>query len=116
MSDAASQAGSANGTTQEQQNRDEHVARAKEAGWTNTAFSGTDQYFGDAARYEWRDEYGDVAPEMPELEAILFGQDITAREGEHMENMIIPVTMEGPTRIKPINSVSPSCLYYLHIH
>ncbi|EGP82766.1 unnamed protein product [Zymoseptoria tritici ST99CH_1A5] len=104
MSDAASQAGSANGATQEQQNRDEHVARAKEAGWTNTDFSGTDQYFGDAARYEWRDEYGDVAPRVPELEAILFGQDITAREGDHMENMIIPVTMEGPTRIKPINS------------
>jgi ATP-dependent RNA helicase DDX3X len=116
MSDTGSQAGEANGHAQEQNKRDEHVARAQEAGWTSTAafdevidaqHAGSNgNWYGNAARYEWSGEYGDVGPEVEELERILFASDLITREGDHMENMIIPVKLEGPTRISPINTAS----------
>jgi ATP-dependent RNA helicase DDX3X len=34
-----------------------------------------------AAKYEWKDEYGDVGPEIPELEEELFRSDFINRQG-----------------------------------
>lgn len=39
------------------------------------------QWSSDAARYEWSDEFGDVGPEFPELEAQLFNSDIHVKTG-----------------------------------
>jgi ATP-dependent RNA helicase DDX3X len=36
-----------------------------------------------AAKYEWKDEYGDVGPEIPELEKQLFGNEYITRQGEN---------------------------------
>jgi hypothetical protein len=38
----------------------------------------------NARRYEWKDEYGDVAPRIPELEEELFCDKFRARQGGHM--------------------------------
>lgn len=37
------------------------------------------------ARYEWKDEYGDVGPEIPELEQELFHNEYTSRRGIKFE-------------------------------
>ena len=39
----------------------------------------------NATKYEWKDEYGDVGPGDPELEAVLFGQDTRVTEGKFRE-------------------------------
>ena len=38
-----------------------------------------------ATKYEWKDEYGDVAPRIPELELQLFNHDFINRQGEAMQ-------------------------------
>lgn len=37
----------------------------------------------NAAKYEWKDEYGDVGPAHPELEEMLFGKEDRVTEGKH---------------------------------
>lgn len=94
----------------------EQHQRARDAGWTETtAFDydsfqrqgGDDgKFLGEAAVYEWSGEYGDVAPEVPELEKILFGTEHRTIEGEHRNNIDLEVGVEGPTSVKPIRTVS----------
>ena len=51
--------------------------------------------------------YGDVAPEVPELEKILFGGEFMMRRGEHLHNLTsIDVEIQGPVKVAPIRSVS----------
>lgn len=38
-----------------------------------------------AVKYEWQEEYGDVGPEVSELEAQLFKGDTRTRIGQHLE-------------------------------
>lgn len=38
-----------------------------------------------AAKYEWKDEYGDVGPANPELEKMLFHNEFTNRRGHQFE-------------------------------
>lgn len=93
------------------------LERARGHGWTETvAFdynsyqkSGGDnpyEWYGTAEKYEWKDDYGDVGPEIPELEKILFGNEFITREGAHRNNLDIEVTLEGPEKIAPIKTVS----------
>jgi len=67
-----------------------------------------DQAWGStAARYEWSDEYGDVAPKVPALEQQLFNDTFMMRKGENLQVYnVVNVTVEGPTKIAPIKSVS----------
>ena len=37
-----------------------------------------------AAKYEWNDEYGDVGPPVPALEAELFGSEFRNRQGHKL--------------------------------
>lgn len=37
-----------------------------------------------AARYEWKDDYGDIGPAFPELEKILFGDEDHVRAGPNL--------------------------------
>lgn len=39
----------------------------------------------EAERYEWQEDYGDVGPEVPELEAQLFKGDLRTKIGQHLD-------------------------------
>jgi hypothetical protein len=94
----------------------ELVEKARAAGWNETtAFNyeefqrtgGNDtNWYGSARVYEWKDEYGEVGPEVPELEDILFGGEFVMRQGEHMGALHYNVQQEGPKRIQPVAKVS----------
>lgn len=43
------------------------------------------QWASNAAKYEWKEEYGDIGPRHEELEKMLFHSDLTARAGEMFE-------------------------------
>lgn len=43
------------------------------------------QWAHNAAKYEWREDFGDVAPAMPELEAELFGSELRLKKGIQFE-------------------------------
>lgn len=45
---------------------------------TNSEMSG---WMARAAKYEWKEEYGDIAPHIPELEAELFGSEYRTKKG-----------------------------------
>lgn len=103
--------------TKPQLTKDEFNEKARAAGWTEaTAFNydefqrlgGNDaDWHGAAKSYEWKDEYGDVGPEVPELEKILFGGEFQMRKGEHYHNLAsIEVGLQGPVQIAPVRRVS----------
>ena len=94
-----------------------HRHRARDAGWVETVpvdynvqQSSRDDdhanYLKNSAVYEWDDEYGDVGPEVPELEQDLFGGDFRVHQGQHMDKLQFEVTVEGPDRLQPARSVS----------
>ncbi|KAI7567401.1 DEAD/DEAH box RNA helicase [Hortaea werneckii] len=99
--------------------KDEFVERARAAGWTETTAydyvgfqrtgaSNTD-WHGAARVYEWKDEYGDVAPPIPELEVMLFGGEFQMRRGEHMESFAtstLTIQGNGSGTLNRIDSVS----------
>lgn len=39
----------------------------------------------NAVKYEWKEDYGDVGPEVPELEAQLFKSDSRTRTGQFLD-------------------------------
>jgi hypothetical protein len=91
--------------------------KAQEAGWVGTIpvnynlqqSSREDElaaYAASSAVYEWDDEYGDVGPEVPQLEEQLFNNAFRLRQGKHMSNLQLEVTVEGPDKIHPVRSVS----------
>ena len=41
-----------------------------------------------ASKYEWSDEYGDVGPEVPQLEKQLFGNEMKVKKGQNFEEYI----------------------------
>lgn len=100
---------------------------AREAGWVDTTDvdythqNAAGEWYGSGGKYEWLDDYGDVAPDIPELEMILFGSEHQVRSGEHMEALDAEVRVEGPFAVKPVNNVSNisprpatlTCLYTL---
>ena len=70
-------------------NAEEAGQIARDKGWTDpvpfvyselTSKEHRD-WAGVAARYEWKDEYGDVGPAIPELEDQLFRSDMIPRAG-----------------------------------
>ena len=79
----------------------EAAQRSREAGWVepvkydyetyNAARENLDpsaelpSWAANATKYEWKDEYGDVGPTHPELEAVLFGKDLRVTEGKYRE-------------------------------
>ena len=67
---------------------------ARDKGWTDPVpFEYTEltnsknhlDWAGVAVRYEWKDEYGDVGPPVPELEDQLFHGDLIARPGAKLD-------------------------------
>jgi hypothetical protein len=75
------------------------------AAFTETTSTLNGEWLGDARVYEWQDEYGDVAPRDPELEAQLYNTANHVREGEHRQVLEIEVRVEGPERLQPMRKV-----------
>lgn len=50
-------------------------------GYTNTGDVEGQTWAHNFKRYEWKDEYGDVGPEIPELEKELFQNETISRRG-----------------------------------
>lgn len=92
--------------------KEEDLAKAREAGWTertvhnyNDGDASAVDWAGAAAKYEWSDEYGEVGPEVPELERTLFGGEFQMRRGDHISNLELLVGTEGRTQIAPVREV-----------
>ncbi|KAK5136145.1 hypothetical protein LTR08_003982 [Meristemomyces frigidus] len=105
-----------------QLNPEEFKSKARDAGWAEkTAFNydeferlggGDAEYHATSKVYEWQDDFGDVGPEVPELERILFGGEFQMRKGDHYKNLgEIPVTLEGPTKVDPVRSFEEAGLH-----
>lgn len=59
-----------------------------------------------AAKYEWDDEYGEIGPEVPELEEQLFHNKHIVRRGNDIKALDFEVKLEGPTPVRPVRQVS----------
>ena len=104
---------------------DDFGQKAREAGWTEKVAFDYQEYERTAADniewrgmakvYEWKDEYGEVGPEIPELEKILFGGEFRMQEGSHRDALELEVKSEGPTRVAPVFKVG-SCAAALLMH
>ncbi|KAH8662195.1 P-loop containing nucleoside triphosphate hydrolase protein [Xylariales sp. PMI_506] len=72
----------------------------------NANTSGAGNWEGNSAVYQWDGEEGDIGPEHPELEKILFGepQDRDPQGPDFSKIDQIDVLQEGLTRINPITS------------
>lgn len=61
---------------------------------------------GASARYEWKDEYGDVTPRVPQLEEILFRGNNRVRVGENIDALEeFEVSVDGAARLDHITEV-----------
>lgn len=74
-------------------NKEEAERKAREMGWVKPtpydyasfhAVKEAKDWAATATRYEWKDEYGDVGPAVPELEKQLFHNDYITRVGRKL--------------------------------
>jgi ATP-dependent RNA helicase DDX3X len=73
----------------------------------NTASDVKEKWFSGCKRYEWNDEFGDVAPEDPELEDELFIHNYSTIQGEKIEEYReFPITLHGDIKVAPVRNVS----------
>ena len=97
--------------------KEEYLQKARDKGWNETTAFDYDEFqrtggndgewLGAAKVYEWKDEYGDVGPEVPELERILFGGEFQMRKGDSMSNLTeIEVALEGPEKLSSFKKAS----------
>ena len=98
--------------------------KVKDAGWTEKTAFNYDEYqrtggenaedFGGMMQIynvDWNDDYGDVGPELPELEKGLFGGEFRNRKGEHLAALQLEANVEGPSN-KRIRKVI-QCMHFL---
>ncbi|KAF2435617.1 P-loop containing nucleoside triphosphate hydrolase protein [Tothia fuscella] len=64
-----------------------------------------------AVKYEWSDDFGDVAPRVEELEKQLFTTDFLAGTGTAMKALELEVRTEGPKNVKPVLKFSEAGLH-----
>ncbi|KAE8148109.1 putative DEAD/DEAH box RNA helicase [Aspergillus avenaceus] len=63
------------------------------------------EWAANAAKYEWKDEYGDVGPANPDLEEMLFRSEFINRTGLKISNLQnIEVIAESHERPKPVKT------------
>lgn len=115
-----------------QQELHEILEQLKEKGWNNpipfnyetVASGGADvaderdddvSWLGNAAVYEWDDDFGEVGPPNERLEEELFrGTDIM-RAGNRILALTFNVTIIGPVQVQPVREVCASqhdCIVY----
>ncbi|RAL12182.1 DEAD/DEAH box helicase [Aspergillus homomorphus CBS 101889] len=70
------------------------------------------EWAANAAKYEWKDEYGDVGPEIPELEEQLFRNEYINRAGLKIGNLQkIEVIAESRERPNPVRDFDDAGLH-----
>ncbi|KAE8390863.1 putative DEAD/DEAH box RNA helicase [Aspergillus alliaceus] len=73
---------------------------------------GLPEWAANAAKYEWKDEYGDVGPPNPQLEDMLFRSDFINRTGLKIGNLQnIEVIAESRERPQPVKSFDDAGLH-----
>ena len=76
-----------------QAEREKLAPRLQEGGW-NDVPKGVPminkEWAATAQRYEWQDDYGDVAPPFPDLEQQLFKNDFITRRGANFDGYACP--------------------------
>ncbi|KAL1968112.1 hypothetical protein VTN77DRAFT_2242 [Rasamsonia byssochlamydoides] len=66
----------------------------------------------NAAKYEWREEYGDIGPPNPQLECMLFHNEFINRAGLKFETLRdIKVTAESTEQPNPVKSFADAGLH-----
>lgn len=106
-------------TQQPEVDQETMIKRAREQGWTETtafdyeAFTrqggANADWYAAAGVYEWQDEYGEVGPEVPDLERLLFGRELRQDEGRYRDEFErMEIAIEGPEKIAPISTVTPT--------
>ncbi|QIW99290.1 hypothetical protein AMS68_004808 [Peltaster fructicola] len=93
----------------------------EERGWTApvafdyTSFEQAENnqaWHGEAARYEWNEEFGDVAPRVPQLEAILYQGDFRTKVGNNYAALEqFEATVEGPEQLAPVREFKDAALH-----
>lgn len=63
------------------------------------------EYHANSAVFEWKDEYGDVAPELPALEEQLFGNEFKMRIGQHLDKLVFEVKVSAPENVHHVQEV-----------
>ncbi|KAI9819264.1 MAG: hypothetical protein M1827_007420 [Pycnora praestabilis] len=113
--------------------RENHAARAREKGWVEpTAFNyevynantpesreavetlvpDLPAWASNAAKYEWADDFGDVGPAHPELEAQLFSTDRVMKNREGLRALTeFTVTFESEKQIRPVRKFEDAGLH-----
>ncbi|KAK6435407.1 hypothetical protein LTR95_008403 [Oleoguttula sp. CCFEE 5521] len=102
-------------------NNEEYKLKAAEAGWGdkipvdyetyNQRGGDFADYMGKGAVYEWSDDFGDVAPELPELEQHLFGGEFRTRRGGNYKALEMQVNTEGPNALAPARTFATAGLH-----
>lgn len=85
--------------------REARESLAVEGGYIEPAWAAT------AVRYEWDDDFGDVGPEVPELEQELFLHENVMRKGNAFQVLEYKIHQEGPVQISPVRKVSLTVSY-----
>jgi ATP-dependent RNA helicase DDX3X len=113
------------GLTQKQKELAETLAALKDKGWENpipfnypTVPSGAAPedvgrddapWLGNAAVYEWNDEYGEIGPEDKQLEEVLFHGEYAMKAGNRIKALDFDVGVFGPEKVPPFRSVCFVC-------
>lgn len=98
---------------------EEFAKAARERGWAAAvpfdyaayaAQAGDDtEWAGAAMKYEWKDEYGDIAPRVPQLESMLYNSEDLPDRGLNFEALeAFEASVEGPKQLNPIREVNAS--------
>ncbi|KAJ5572701.1 Helicase C-terminal [Penicillium hetheringtonii] len=102
---------------------EERNVEVRKQGWTErvaiqydeVARADTYEYAGNASRYEWTGEEGDIGPRNEELEEQLFNNSLLPRAGHRIDEYVlykrITVTFESEERIKPVASWTAANLH-----
>ena len=99
----------------EPQEYDYSAAAAPPAGVAQIGDQGAPSWAHNAVKYEWKEDYGDVGPKIPELEEQLFRSEFLNRKGLKFDELCsIKVTAEAEEKPAPIVEVS-HLLYPLYL-
>jgi ATP-dependent RNA helicase DDX3X len=116
-----------NAANSKEQKLADNLAKVKAAGWNNavpmnnetvgsgvvTEDPGLDEapWLCNAAVYQWDDEFGDVGPEDPRLEEMLFRGEHLMKIGNRVKALEFEVQTFGPDKVAPIRSVCQEILW-----
>ena len=91
----------------EPQEYDYSAAAAPPAGVAEAVDQGAQGWAHNAVKYEWKEDYGEVGPKIPELEEQLFRSEFLNRKGLKFDTLCaIKVTAEAEEKPAPIDDVS----------